>query len=381
MKFSAFLVFLCFLFPLQLIAQETDSTLKKSGFQKLVDRMLDDDGDDSGFGPIGSYSSRDHIHIGVKYTIDRRSSMGARIPQKHEFAVRYSISEEAFSYGYEGIFEHLIGNWDLELNGGYDHIRWINFAGIGNETVLRSDNRDYHRVRTRDIEGYLGLRRSTTNNIFRIGGIFQSVRVLNDPGRFHTEFTPELLDFSSDQFLGVDIENIYRKLNDRLLPSRGLSLQTNLRFLKNIDADSSLLSYGAEMNGFLPLGKLFVFSLKTGAASLSGKPEFFQLHRLGGARNLRGYRRWRFHGETMFYNQAELQWIRNARLGKITGRAGLIAMYDIGRVWQPGEESDTWHSAYGAGVLLAPFNKFSVAVFYAISREENDISLRLSTGF
>ena len=73
----------------------------------------------------------------------------------------------------------------------------------------------------------------------------------------------------------------------------------------------------------------------------------------------------------------------NPRIGIILppGKAGLIAMYDIGRVWQPGEESDTWHSAYGAGVLLAPFNKFSVAVFYAISREENDISLRLSTGF
>ena len=381
MKLAAILILAGSLIAGTLFAQNTDSTLKKSGFQKLVDRVMDDDGDDSGIGPIASYSSRDHIHIGVKYTIDRRRSMGARTPQKHELAVRYSISEEAFSYGYEGIFEELIGKWDLELNGGYDHIRWINFYGIGNETILRSDNRDYHRVRTRDIEGYLGVRRATANNVFRIGGIFQSVRVLNDPGRFHTEFTPELLDFSSDQFLGVGLENIYRKLNDRLLPSRGLVLQTHLRFLKNIDADSSLFTYGAEMNGFVPLGKLFVFSLKTGAASLSGKPEFFQLHRLGGSRNLRGYRRWRFHGETMFYNQAELQWIRPARLGKVHGKAGLIAMYDIGRVWQPGEESDTWHSAYGAGILLAPFSKFSVAVFYAISREENDISLRLSTGF
>ena len=125
---------------------------------------------------------------------------------------------------------------------------------------------------------------------------------------------------------------------------------------------------------------MIVFSLKTGGATLTGKPEFYQLNRLSGSKTLRGFRKYRFYGRSMLYNQAELQFIRSVKSYLFNGKAGLIALYDIGRVWQPGEISHLWHQGYGAGILLAPFNKMSVAVFYGLSRHEKDISIRLTKG-
>ena len=51
------------------------------------------------------------------------------------------------------------------------------------------------------------------------------------------------------------------------------------------------------------------------------------------------------------------------------GRLGVLAFYDDGRVWMPGETSNTWHTSYGGGIILAPFNKLSLKATYGISPE------------
>ena len=39
-------------------------------------------------------------------------------------------------------------------------------------------------------------------------------------------------------------------------------------------------------------------------------------------------------------------------------KAGIFAFFDDGRVWIPNENSQTLHTAYGAGIMFAPFYKF-----------------------
>ena len=54
----------------------------------------------------------------------------------------------------------------------------------------------------------------------------------------------------------------------------------------------------------------------------------------------------------------------------MNGKAGLFALYDGGRVWQPGEDSDTWHTAFGGGFMIAPFNKVLLSVSTAKAKGE-----------
>jgi hypothetical protein len=73
--------------------------------------------------------------------------------------------------------------------------------------------------------------------------------------------------------------------------------------------------------------------------------------------------------------------VPNIKTYLFNGRAGIIGFYDIGRVWQPGEISDTWHAGYGAGIMISPFNKVAITVFQGWSKNEKAIALRFNAGF
>ena len=65
----------------------------------------------------------------------------------------------------------------------------------------------------------------------------------------------------------------------------------------------------------------------------------------------------------------------------MNGKIGLNVFYDQGRVWNPNENSETWHTDYGAGLLLAPFNKLFANITYGISKEAKMINVRVYKSF
>lgn len=332
-----------------------------------------------GPGIILSYNNEDHIHVGLKYEIEKQQWRKYPFGHRQELAARYSISEGAFSFGYTGVFTKFIGNWNLRLNANYDLVRWNNFFGIGNETVIGTEKRDYNRVRTKEFYAGAGLERTFASyHHAGLTGFYQTIEILNDKERFLSKQIPAYFSFHSKQFAGANLDYYYQKVDNAAVPTKGIRFGAGINFMQNLkQSDSAVTNFSSVLNIYLPLSKSFVLALKTGGAKLIGKPEFYQLNKLTGSKTLRGFRKYRFYGETMFYNQAELQFIRDVKSYLFSGKAGLIALYDIGRVWQPGESSSTWHYGYGGGIMLAPFNKISIAVFYAFSRNEKDFSVRL----
>ncbi len=164
-----------------------------------------------------------------------------------------------------------------------------------------------------------------------------------------------------------------------MLPRKGMKFSSSVSYTKKLNhSDSSVTRYTGALNLYFPIWKSFTLSVKAGAASLGGNPEYFQLNRIGGGNSLRGYRRNRFYGKTITYNQTELQFIRNVKTGLMNGKAGLIAFYDIGRVWHPGENSSLWHAGYGGGIILVPFNKVAISAVYGFSKKEHALSVRIS---
>ena len=127
----------------------------------------------------------------------------------------------------------------------------------------------------------------------------------------------------------------------------------------------------------MPLLRSVTLAVKAGGATVTGRPEFYDLTRIGGGSTLRGYLRYRFYGKTSFYNQNEIQCNILFKSWLMNGTLGLIGFFDNGRVWQPGEISSAWHTGYGFGLMIAPFNKVSVTACYGLSRESNIIHLRV----
>jgi hypothetical protein len=336
--------------------------------------------DKKGIKPALFYNSEDHIFIGIGYEFVKQQWRKLPYGYKQSVHVNYSVTEKAFSGGYDGIFTDVFGKWGLGLGFNYDDMRWINYFGLGNESILTTKIRDYNRMRTQQIDASIGINRLFAfYNKINIATFYNAVKILDDPDRFlatHPPATNKAL-YQWKHFGGIRLDYNFTKLNNPVLPQKGIEFNTDLTYTINLkQSDSNFTRLASSVNFYFPLSNSFVLRVRTGAATLSGDPEFYQLNLLGGGQTLRGYRKYRFYGKTMAFNQNELQFIRNVKTFLFNGKAGLLGLFDIGRVWQPGENSSSWHTGYGGGIILSPFNKLSVYVTYAVSKEDGDFGLR-----
>ena len=339
-----------------------------------------------GIRPIFFYNNEDRIHIGLAYKIEKQKWRREPYAYQHSLAVKYSLMENAFSTEYKGIVTKFIGRWNLDLYGNYDWIRWINYFGLGNETIrmeTTKENRHFYRMRTRQGLGSIGLSRNLgSNHRVAVFGFYQSYDVVHDKERYVAHQNNGVA-YDRKDFGGGQFDYFFQSVNDVIVPTKGVRFTTSIAYTQNLqETDSSFMRYSTALNFYIPLSKSFGISIKTGAATLSGNtPEFYQMNRIGGGQTLRGYRRYRFYGKTIFYSQNELQWIRNVRGRLFNGKAGLVALVDAGRVWLPGEKSNLIHVGYGGGFLLAPFKKIGVVVTYAMSKEDATVNFRFSRTF
>src|SRR5688500_15369248 len=124
-----------------------------------------------------------------------------------------------------------------------------------------------------------------------------------------------------------------------------------------------------------------VYAARLGWAKNIGAYDIPQAQYLSGTENLRGYRRNRFAGREMLYNNLELR-IRLAEFSTylFPGSLGLLFFNDVGLVWVDPEESRRWHHGYGAGIWIAPIKRWVVTASVARSREESLLPY-VSVGF
>ena len=114
-----------------------------------------------------------------------------------------------------------------------------------------------------------------------------------------------------------------------------------------------------------------VWATRFGAGKNWGDYEFFQGQTLGGLDNLRGYRRFRFNGDAVAYNNTEVR-IRvfNLKTYILPATVGLLFYNDFGRVWVSDEKSDKWHNSFGTGIWLAPLNQLVATFSVGFNEEE-----------
>ena len=93
---------------------------------------------------------------------------------------------------------------------------------------------------------------------------------------------------------------------------------------------------------------------RVGGRHLWGDAPWFEAAHVGG-RNNRGFRSHRFLGNSSLYGSLSLRaWLGRLPIPLLPTRVGLVAFTDTGRVWLENEDSDTWHTSYGGGILLQP---------------------------
>jgi outer membrane protein assembly factor BamA len=222
------------------------------------------------------------------------------------------------------------------------------------------------------------------------------LEVENTPGRLINQFANENNEMESEgisantfeqkHFGGGFLRYQWDTRDRQFLTTKGIRLEAQLESMKGLNNVSrDLTRFSGEFSVYQRLGKLpVVLSNRTGYAhnfQTADEYDFFQANYLDGQQNLRGYRRNRFGGDQMFFNNFEARIALFRFWSYIApGQAGIIGFYDVGRVWVAGEDSNTWHSGYGPGIFIAPAT-LSFSLMYGISPEDNYPIARLGFFF
>ena len=157
------------------------------------------------------------------------------------------------------------------------------------------------------------------------------------------------------------------------------------------DVESTYGEVNGNVNGYLSAGQWATLAVRGGGQKVFGDYPYFHAASLGagglergplvGANyTLRGFRARRFSGDSSLYGNADLR----LRLGRLTlilpAHFGVFGLFDVGRVWYQGEESDTWHTSYGGGVWLSFLDyRGTFTAYVAHSKEDN--LFRVGGGF
>ncbi len=259
----------------------------------------------------------------------------------------------------------------------------INFFGIGNNTKNEiSKDRDARFYRTRFLHGDLALllRREIAPDIdLYYGPTFQIYSVNKNDNKDRVIASPELVGLDSSslyktrKYGGIGTGLIIDNRNDHNYPTRGIKWTTTAQFNKGFGESSTDFSQlTSDLSVYISsnIPPRMVVAMRFGAAVNFGSYEFYQSQFLSGTENLRGYRKYRFAGDKMLYNNLDIRIrLKNYQGYLFTGSYGLLVFHDIGRVWADGETSKRWHNGYGAGAWVSPANRIVITASYMRSKE------------
>ena len=331
--------------------------------------------------PLLFFNNEDRIYVGYAYLFQKQQWRKTPYGAQHYIDAKYSIAQKAFSTTYQSTFKQLFGKTDLNIFANYDQLRWTNFFGLGNEIARTTNDQTFYRYRTREFIGKLGIQRFINNKQrFNVNATFNTLKIIKDNDRFLSKIpsVTEPQTYSTQKFYGAEAEYLLQHINDSTLPTKGYNFLVNINHTRNAEIASNVVTkYRAETNVFVPLSKKISLALKFGGTTLSGEPQFFQYNVLGNNNEVRGYQRNRFHGNSTVYNQNEIRFVSNVRGKLMNGKLGLFLMYDQGRVWLDGEQSNAIQSSYGAGIIISPFNFITLSAAYAVGKNDSNIAFRI----
>ena len=333
-----------------------------------------------GIKPALNYNVEDRLYVSLGYRIEKQKWRKDPFASRQDFSVNYSLLQKAFSTQYKGTVNQFIGKWNLGLLANYDAVRDVYFVGVGNNTVKTFIDKKFFKMRSREINTALSLStKPDSNNKIGVTAFFKNVRLLRDEGKF-LALNQVLTDpsiFDPHSLIGATLAWTFDNIDQHFIGRRGIKFSPSATFEYDLSTNNSFARLGGETGFYLPITRALILAVKAGGLTVTGTPPIYELAKLGGGSTVRGHFRYRYYGKSSFFNQNELQWNIPFKSWVMNGTLGVLGFLDEGRVWQPGEVSDTWHTGYGFGLMIAPFNKLSFTASYGMSREYNIIHFRV----
>lgn len=361
-----------------------EDTITKSG---LSNRLLG-----ARLSPTADLRSIDGISLGLSYKIQPEKSANGQQGSFQKIKALHSLSTSSFVVEYDADIKNIFQKTDMTIKALADmNGNIINFFGLGNETKFdqSGDFRKYYRVNFSFYELKPALRLKLSDEVtITTGPSIQHFVDGSNDGRYFN--TPEISALFNDPYGdklhgGLVVDFNWDRRDDKLLPARGLNFNFIVQGFEGLNNSSQSFAQIFSQFSFyksLDAKGNMVIANRLGGGLTSGNPAFYQSIFLGSQDNLLGFRKHRFAGDHVLYNNLEARITLPNFLHKlIPGKWGLIGAYDAGRVWVKNEESDTIHHGFGAGIFATPFNKLFIRGIAGFSNERLQPTVALRQRF
>lgn len=356
-------------------------SVKFSGVKNKFTNHLSDDTLNTHFVPnypysvwmplaTGAINADDGFLLGVGFKFTHQNGFRKKpYADVQQLMLTHSFTTNAFRINYKGEWIGVLGKADFTMSAEINAPdNTSNYFGRGNETQLQKfvGYRTYYRTRFDTYQFDPALRwHLGKDNTITTGPSFQFYHMdINDnKGRFVQN--PSAIGTYDSISLNKNRAHIGWKVgftgdhrNNRILPSEGYYVNIALQTYTGLNSESR--SFGQLTGDITYYQKLnsagtIVLSDRIGGGASLGSPAFYQSLYLGGQGNLLGYLRNRFAGQDMLYNNLQMR----IKLGDVAsyilpGQLGITGFYDTGKVWVPGEHSNTIHQGTGGGLYFSP---------------------------
>jgi hypothetical protein len=333
-----------------------------------------------------NFNPDDGIYLGASIKHIAHGFRKTPYSMMHQLIVNHSLSTQAYNIRYNADFIKAAGRADLLLRADIkapDNV--TNFFSYGNESVF--DKKQPGKIRFYRARFQLGdmallIRKNISSSVSLSAGPafqFYALNVNDNTGRYILQTGNNGLNaatlFSSKSYLGAQLSVGVDTRNNKALPSRGINWQTNFKILSGLnDVSNQLTQLNSDLSLFMSFSmpaNVVITTRFGGGTNFNKDFEFFQAQYLGGTDNLRGFRKYRFAGKSMLFNNTELRIkLADFRTYLLPGSIGILLFNDIGRVWVENDNSSKWHNGFGGGLWVAPLKRLAITASITRSDEE-----------
>ena len=343
--------------------------------------------------PLLGFNPDDGLEVGVINNFTYYGLQRNKFTYKHSISAGYYTGNSGYDLSYKGEFSNIFHKWNFGVEGKYTSPNFAqNFFGFGNETAYDSEvmELDFNRVSIRELSAAVSLIwNGRDGGSFYFKPIIETFEVDNDePGRFIDTLPDTTTIFDQQTYAGAEVNYSFKNKNSLAYPTMGLDMGITAGFKDNVAGGNEAISFGYVQPHLAITHRLnksasLVFATKIGGQAILGDAfEFYHGAQLGGASNLRGYRKERFIGKYSAFQSSDVRWkIGDFSSGILPGTYGISGGFDYGRVWLENDTSDKWHNDFGGSFWISGLETFTLNAGYYASDDGGIISVLFGFAF
>lgn len=335
--------------------------------------------------PNLGFRNDDGLYLGATNRYTNNGFNGNPFRQKHTLSAKYYFAFQAAELSYQGIFANIVPKWNFELDSYYSSETYVNnFFGFGNETPNFEDSLDidFYRARMEQLKVSAGVAYHTLH----IRALYESYDVREIENRFFNRNNLDERVFDHQNYVGGETSLYYYNDDVKDFPTKAIYFGLTGGYKANLDIVENRFGYlmfNTEISHkLIPSGDLVLGTKAEWRTNFGDDYFFYHAPSLGGNNGLRGFRDERFTGKSYFYHTSDLRLrLKRYVTSVVPITVGLYGGFDYGRVWQPNEGSDKWHTSQGGGFWVGGFNFLAFNFGYFNSIEGNMVQVGFGFGF